>query len=115
MEQSLCLSNPYATGNRLYAFCKISVKVSMPVGSKGTLESVSSTRSRSVSSPDGNATCSVVSRSPFVHLLRSRKVTFKSVLLLSVAVVALLAVWGALSTLSIFYALPGSLSKGLVS
>ena len=114
MEQSLCLSNPHATGNRLYAFLQDFPQVLYArIGSRETLESVSSIRSGSVSSTDGNETCSTLPRSPFyVRLLKSGK--FKSVLLFSVAVVALLAVWGAMSTLTIFYALPASLANGQV-
>ena len=88
----------------------------MPVGFMENLASVSS--GGSDSSPRDNTEYSVFSRSRFpsvrAQLVKTRKVMCESVLPLSVAVAALIAVWGAVTALNVFWALPASVQNGQV-
>jgi hypothetical protein len=101
MDQSFCLSNP---------------KTTIPGGSKA-LYDVSATSPDIVTSPNGNATRSLVSQSTYpsirIHLTKTRKLTCRSILRLSVAATALLIVWGSLLTITIFFAFPGRSQNSL--
>jgi hypothetical protein len=87
--------------------------VSDPItGHKEALQSVSSTRSESLSPP---ASISMSSHTSLhIFFLKSRKINYRSILVFSTAAAALLALWGTLCTLSVFYAIPNSPANGTI-